>query len=320
MKNNYLHAGNTTKKSSARARPVFRAFGVVAAVTLAGVVLRVALAAGPEHVSVRSSKSEIVAENPDASNNGKNPIAEKYNTLVMRVYFRDRAERDRLAQELNAEEVLTTGGYLTILGDRDLYYDLTARGLRVEIDENSSRNLSDPQILRDTFYSGYKSVEEIYAFLDQKVAQFPALVEKIDIGDSWCKSNPGSCVLPSPWNGYDLWVLHITNRNIPGPKPVFWADGDIHAREIATPEVVMRVIDYLLNNYDTDADVRWLVDYHDIWLMPEVNPDGHHIVEAGGGGKSPELLRQEGRNLRGAGGPWPPPAFYHLGGDNKRNL
>src|SRR5256886_1442349 len=180
MKNNYLHTGNTTKKSSARARPVFRAFGVVAAVTLAGVVLRVALAAGPEHVSVRSSKSQIVAENPDASNN---PIAEKYNTLVMRVFFRDRAERDRLAQELSAEEVPTTGGYLTVLRDRDLYYGVTARGLHVEIDENSSRNLSDPQILRETFYGGYKVLEEIYAFLDEKVAQFPDLVEKIDIGD-----------------------------------------------------------------------------------------------------------------------------------------
>src|SRR4030095_5326688 len=123
MKNNYLHTGNTTKKSSARARPVFRAFGVVAAVTLAGV----ALAAGPEHLSGRSRKSQIGPENPDASNNhgiamsgigfrtttsvhsqarsGKNPIAEKYDTLVMRVYFRDRAERDRLAQGLNAEKI-----------------------------------------------------------------------------------------------------------------------------------------------------------------------------------------------------------------------
>src|SRR6266404_9927823 len=195
MKNNYLHTGNTTKKSSARARPVFRAFGVVAAVTLAGLALRVALAAGPEHLSVRSSKSQIVAENPDASNNhgfamrsGKNPIAEMYDTLVMRVYFRDRAERDQLAQELSAEEVLTTEGYLTVIRDRDLYYSLTARGLRVEIDENSSRNLSDPKILRDTFYGGYKSVEEIYAFLDEKVAQFPDLVEKVNIGDSWCKA------------------------------------------------------------------------------------------------------------------------------------
>src|SRR5438094_9455463 len=205
MKNNYHHAGNTTKKSSARARPVFRVFGVIAAVTLAGIALRVALAAGPEHVSVRSSKSQIVAANPDASNN---PIAEKYSTLVMRVYFRDRAERDRLAQELSAEEVPTTGGYLTVIGDRDLYYNLRARGLRVEIDENNSRNLSDPQILRETFYGGYKSVEEIYAFLDQKVAQFPNLVEKIDIGDSSCKSNPGSCVRPSRPNRHDLWQAH----------------------------------------------------------------------------------------------------------------
>jgi hypothetical protein len=83
MKNNYLHTGNTKKKSSVRARPVFRAFGVLAAVTLAGVALRVALAAGTEHVSIRSSKSQIIAENPDASNNsqarsGKNPIAERY--------------------------------------------------------------------------------------------------------------------------------------------------------------------------------------------------------------------------------------------------
>src|SRR3982751_5837353 len=106
------------------------------------------------------------------ASSGKNPIAEKYNTLVMRVYFRDRAERDRLAQELSAEEVPTTDGYLTVIGDRDLYYRVTARGLRVEIDENNSRKLSDPQLLIDTFYSGYKSVEEIYAFLDQKVTQF----------------------------------------------------------------------------------------------------------------------------------------------------
>ncbi len=313
MKNNYLHTGNTTKKSSARARLVFRAFGVVAAVILAGV----ALAAGTEHRGVRSSQSQIVAENPDAS---KNPIAEKYDTLVMRVYFRDRSERDRLAQELNAEEVLTTGGYLTVIRDRDLYYSLTARGLHVEIDENSSRNLSHPQVLPFTFYGGYKTVEEIYAFLDQKVAQFPDLVEKIDIGDSWCKANPGSCVLPSPWNGYDLFVLHITNRNIPGPKPVFWADGDIHAREIATPEVVMRMIDYLLNNYDTDADVHWLVDYHDIWLMPEVNPDGHHIVEAGGGGNSPYYYRKNGDNVGGSGCSWPPTVSDQFGVDNNRNF
>ncbi len=180
--------------------------------------------------------------------------------------------------------------------------------------------MSDLEVHRDTFYSGYKTVEEIYAFLDQKVAQSPNLVEKIEIGDSWCKLHPGACNLPSPWNGYDLYVLHITNRNIPGPKPVFWADGNIHAREIATPEVVMRMIDYLLDNYNSNADVHWLVDYHDIWLMPEVNPDGHHIVEAGGHGNSPYYYRKNGDNVGGNGCAWPPTVDDHFGVDNNRNF
>src|SRR5215212_6997533 len=90
----------------------------------------------------------------EVAKSGNYPIAEKYDTLVIRVYFRDRAERDQLAQELNPEEVPTTGGYLTVIRNRDLYYDLTARGLRAEIDENSSRNLSHPRILPFTFYGG----------------------------------------------------------------------------------------------------------------------------------------------------------------------
>jgi len=313
MKNDYLHTRKTAKKLWERARLVFGGFCVIAAVTLVGV----ALAADSGNKGTQAGKSQTVAEN---SGNSQNPIAEKYSVLVMRVYFNDRAERDQLALELQAEEVPTTGGYLTVIRDRALYYNLLARGLRVEIDENSSRNLSDYQLQIDTFFGGYKSVEEIYAFLDQKVAEAPDLVEKVDIGDSWCKVHPGACTLPSPWNGYDLYVLHITNRNIPGPKPVFWADAGIHAREIATPEVVMRMIDYLLDNYDTNADVRWLVDYHDIWLMPDVNPDGHHIVEAGGNGNSPYYFRKNSDNIGGSGCPWPPQIGDQFGVDNNRNF
>src|SRR2546430_13549557 len=122
-------------------------------------------------VGPRNTTSSVHSQ----ARSGNNPIAEKYHTLVMRVYFRDRAERDRLAQELNAEEVPTTGGYLTVIRDRDLYYTLTARGLHVEIDENSSRNLSDPQILRETFYGGRKAVAEKYSLLYQKGDEVPGL-------------------------------------------------------------------------------------------------------------------------------------------------
>jgi len=91
----------------------------------------------------------------------------------------------------------------------------------VEIDENSSRNLSDPQILRDTFYGGYKSVEEIYAFLDEKVATVPRPGGEINIGDSWCKANPGSCVLPVLERLRLVGATHHEPQHT-GPKPVFW--------------------------------------------------------------------------------------------------
>ncbi len=313
MKNNQLHTGKTAKKIMARARRIFSAVCIVAGMTLAGL----ALAAGPKNPGGpgREAPAETAKQRSD-----QHVIAAKYSTLVMRVYFHDRAERDALAQELNAEEVPTTGGFLTVIRDLALFEGLTARGLRVEVDEASSRNLSDPQLITDTFYSGYKTVEEIYAYLDTKVAAFPGLVEKVDIGDSWCKLHPGSCNLPAPWNGYDLFALRITNQSIPGPKPVVWIDGDIHAREIATPEVVIRLIDYLTNNYATDADVHWLVDHHDIWLMPEVNPDGHHIVEAGGNGNAPYLFRKNGDNVGGNGCSWPPSSFNQFGVDNNRNF
>src|SRR3954447_1132883 len=122
-------------------------------------------------------------------------------TLVIKVYFEDNAERDKLAVELGAEEVATTGGFLTVLADRALYNKLVAQGLRVEIDKEQTAHANDPH-LWDTFFSGYKTVEEMQTFLDQKVAAYPNLAEKIDIGDSWCKSHAGQCTQPAPNNGY----------------------------------------------------------------------------------------------------------------------
>src|SRR5262249_54859850 len=55
----------------------------------------------------------------------------------------------------------------------------------------------------------------------------------------------------------------------------------LHAREITTPEVGMRWINYLTQNYGVDADVTWIVDHHEIWVALMTNPDGHWYVELG---------------------------------------
>jgi hypothetical protein len=242
--------------------------------------------------------------------------------LVLRVYFRDVAERDRLAAELQPAEVGTERGYLTLWASEATYDSLVARGLRVEVEGRvegvSARPAAAP--LRqegDTFYGGYRTVEGIYGFLDAQVEGHPTLAEKVDFGDSWCKAHAGACEFPEPTDGYDLWALHITNRDISGPKPVFWFDAAIHPEEIATSEVAMRFISWLLDGYDTNPDARWLVDYHDVWVVPLVNPDGHHIAEAGG--EQPYLQRKNADNDDGCS-MFPPGEAGAVGVDLNRNF
>ena len=83
------------------------------------------------------------------------------------------------------------------------------------------------------------------------VAAYPDLAEWIDVGDSWEKTQ-------NPNAGYDLNVLILTNKNIGGDKPVFYATSAIHAREYTTAELMTRFAEQLVEGYGNDADMTWL--------------------------------------------------------------
>ena len=80
------------------------------------------------------------------------------------------------------------------------------------------------------------------ATADQLVAQAPQIAQIVDIGDSWKKTQNAA-------QGYDLRVLRLTNRSIPGPKPVHYLQGGIHAREYVTSETVTRYAEFLVSRY-----------------------------------------------------------------------
>src|SRR5215212_2600978 len=90
--------------------------------------------------------------------------------LVLQVYFKDTAERDRLATELGAAEVATGGGFLTVWTNRATYNSLVARGLRVEIDQETTKQANNPNLFGNTpntFFGGYRTVEEMQTLLNQ---------------------------------------------------------------------------------------------------------------------------------------------------------
>jgi len=59
------------------------------------------------------------------------------------------------------------------------------------------------------------------------------------------------------------------------PKPAFWIDGGIHAREWMSPAVVVYVINELTSKYGSDQEITELVDGIDFLIVPSINPDGY---------------------------------------------
>lgn len=222
--------------------------------------------------------------------------------LVMRIYYTSNIQYADLATEFGLEQSYSPGGYLSLWADVDTFNSLVARGLHVEVDAATTKEAREnPPVFghnADSFYNGYYTIEEMQTLLDQKVAQYPTLAEKVDIGDSWCKVHPGSCTQPDNYNGYDLYAMRITNHNIAGTKPVFWFNAGLHSREIVPPELAINYINWLLDGYATNADARWLVDWNEIWIVPMSNPDGHHIVE--NGISQPRTQRKNADNANGS--------------------
>jgi murein tripeptide amidase MpaA len=198
---------------------------------------------------------------------------------IVRIYFADRDELNALAGEKGPWEVHHDQGYAVfeVHGQAEID-ELRNIGYRVEIDEAMTAQHSAPApddigLAGIPGYSCYRTVEETYATAAALAVNHPTLATWTDIGNSWKKNLNGT--------GYDINVLRLTNQNIPGPKPVMFVMAAIHAREYTTAELTTRFAEHLVNNYGTDPDVTWLLDYHDIHLVLQSNPDGRKFAEGG---------------------------------------
>ena len=200
---------------------------------------------------------------------------------VVRAYYSDYQMVRDLAAWAEPWEVNRDGGYVVVDVDRDAYARLLAMGFRVEIDTRLTAQLRQPNVLLPGQVTGipgypcYRTVEETFTTAQNIVATYPALAEWIDVGDSWEKVTPGGNA------GYDLMVLQLTNKAVPGPKPKLFLSSSIHAREYAPVELNTRFAEYLVANYGVDADVTWLLDEHEIHLLLVANPDGRKQAETG---------------------------------------
>ena len=198
---------------------------------------------------------------------------------VVRARFTSDQSLTRLLERAAPWRVDRDAGQLIIeVNSRAEYQQLLDEGFAVAVDPELTAEAFGPvletpdQTESISGYPCYRTVEESLASAQALVAQHGAIAELVDIGDSWKKQQNAA-------QGYDLWVLRLTNRSIPGIKPVHYLQGGLHAREYVTSETVLRYGEWLAAQYDVNPDVTWILDHQEVHILFHANPDGRKVAE-----------------------------------------
>lgn len=129
---------------------------------------------------------------------------------------------------------------------RDLGYDFTLAP--VEIGENDAK-------------AEYHTYETLTSELKELEASYPRIAKLYSIGKSV--------------QGREIWVMKISdNVAVDEPEPEIKFMATMHGDEVVGQELGMNFIRLLLENYGKDAELTAMVNDLELWIMPDMNPDG----------------------------------------------
>ncbi len=121
----------------------------------------------------------------------------------------------------------------------------------------------DIRKLRDwDFYPTYDAYVDM---MEQYQEDFPDLCEVFSIGNTN--------------NGREILVAKISdNIGIREAEPQFLYTSTMHGDETAGYIMMLRLIDHLLNNYDSNPRIAHMINNIEIWINPLANPDGTYAL------------------------------------------
>jgi carboxypeptidase M len=143
----------------------------------------------------------------------------------------------------------------------NIYCRLLVVSLLLVVDGNNVNSLIDFK---------YHNYVELTSLLKSYANKFPNQTHLYSIGKSV--------------QGRELWAMAIAHsqphQNVllrPEAKYV----GNIHGNEVPSKEVLLHLIDYLLNNQNSDENVDYLLRNTRIHILPSMNPDGFEVSTSG---------------------------------------
>ncbi|MFI7696013.1 M14 family zinc carboxypeptidase [Nonomuraea sp. NPDC049655] len=127
--------------------------------------------------------------------------------------------------------------------------------------------------------SGYHNYAEMTAEINTMVAAHPGIMSQSTFGTSY--------------EGRPMRLVKISdNVGTDEAEPEVLFTAHQHAREHLTVEMALYIMHLLADNYGTDARITNLVNTREIWIMPDLNPDGGEYDIASGTYRSWRKNRQ----------------------------
>ncbi|MEZ4888856.1 MAG: M14 family zinc carboxypeptidase [Chitinophagales bacterium] len=124
---------------------------------------------------------------------------------------------------------------------------------------------------------GYFTYQEMLNHLDNMATKYPDLISRRDTIEGF--------------NTHDdnvlQWVKISDSPNVDEDEPEVLYTALHHAREPVSLSQMIYYMYYLLENYETDENIRFLVDNTEMYFIPCINPDGYQyneLIRPNGGG------------------------------------
>lgn len=122
---------------------------------------------------------------------------------------------------------------------------------------------------------GFYTLDEVNAKIEELLQNYPTLVGGLE-------------VIGQTHEGRNIFAFKVSdNPNVDEDEPEVLYTALHHARE---PESMMQMfyfIQYLLDNYETNDEVKYLIENREMYFIPVVNPDGYAYneqIDTSGGG------------------------------------
>ncbi|MEU5537268.1 M14 family metallopeptidase [Streptomyces sp. NPDC020362] len=238
-----------------------------------GALLALALAA-PVSATATHATADSARKGPSSGEDIRQYEIQRSTTPVTRTALQ---RAGVTVDEADEETVVVSGRAEQIRALRRLGYDVTPLGA---VPGRSSRDLGDPRLYDfPSADSKYHNYAEMNAEIDQRLAAYPNIMSKRVIGKSY--------------QGRDIVAIKVSdNVGTDEDEPEVLFTAHQHAREHLTVEMALYLLRELGAGYGSDPRITNMVNSREIWIVPDLNPDGGEYDIATGSYRSWRKNRQ----------------------------